>query len=385
VEQILLSLKMGINSFIEPTTYLAMRYIIFTDELRILLSFSLALFISLVLIPSIIDIARAKSYVDAPNNRTSHLSTTPTLGGIAIFIGSVIAFLMFVSVNAIPSFQYIIASLLIIFFIGFKDDIIGISPYKKLLGQVIAALVVIEFGGIILTNLHGLFYIYPITYNFGLILSVITIIGVTNCFNLMDGIDGLSASLSILACTAFGIWFYLTGQYDWAILTAGIIGATTAFLYFNLFSKRNKIFMGDTGSLFLGFIISIIAIKFNESSVDVTGDFAVLAAPAVSVGFLIVPIFDTLRVFVTRMVRNKPPFSPDKTHIHHYLLNLGMSHGKATLILTLTSLLFIGISILLKDLTVFWLLVVLTGVASLLSFIPIYRVSRKKQQPMKTD
>ncbi|MCX6306293.1 MAG: MraY family glycosyltransferase [Bacteroidetes bacterium] len=360
-----------------------MKYFIFTNDLRVVLSFSLSLFISLVLIPSIIDIARAKSYVDAPNNRTSHLNTTPTLGGIAIFIGSVVAFLMFVSVGAIPSFQYIIASILIIFFIGFKDDIIGISPYKKLLGQVISALIVIEFGGIILTNLHGLFYIYPVTYNFGLVLSIITIIGVTNCFNLMDGIDGLSASLAILACAAFGTWFYLAGQFDWAILSAGIIGATLGFLYFNLFSRRNKIFMGDTGSLFLGFIISIIAIKFNESTVNVTGMFSVEAAPAVSVGFLMVPIFDTLRVFVTRMVQNKPPFSPDKTHIHHYLLDLGFSHGQATLILTVTGLLFIGISVLFKDLTVFWLLFILVGLASVLSFIPIYLASRKKQRISK--
>jgi UDP-N-acetylmuramyl pentapeptide phosphotransferase/UDP-N-acetylglucosamine-1-phosphate transferase len=346
----------------------------------VVLSFSLALFISLVLIPSIIDIARAKSYVDAPNNRTSHQGTTPTLGGIAIFIGSVIAFLMFVSVSAIPSFQYIIASVLIIFFIGFKDDIIGISPYKKLLGQVFAALVVIEFGGIILTNLHGLFYIYPITYNFGLILSLITIIGVTNCFNLMDGIDGLSASLACIACAAFGTWFYLTGQFDWAILSSGIIGATVAFLYFNLFSTRNKIFMGDTGSLFLGFIISIIAIKFNESSVMVSGTYGVEAAPAVSIGFLIIPVFDTLRVFLTRMVKNQPPFSADKTHIHHYLLELGFSHGKATLTLTFTGVLFIVISWFLKDLTVFWLLLVLTGLASFLSFIPIFLVTRREKK-----
>jgi UDP-N-acetylmuramyl pentapeptide phosphotransferase/UDP-N-acetylglucosamine-1-phosphate transferase len=360
-----------------------MRYFIFTDDMRVALGFSLALFISLVLIPSIIDIARAKSLVDAPNSRTSHVTTTPTLGGIAIFIGSVIAFLMSVNVTAIPSFQYIIASLLVIFFIGFKDDIIGISPYKKLLGQVFAALIVIEFGGIILTNLHGLFYIYPITYNFGLILSLITIIGVTNCFNLMDGIDGLSASLSILACAAFGTWFYLTGHFEWAILCAGIIGATMAFLYFNLFSRNNKIFMGDTGSLFLGFIISVIAIKFNESSVSVTGLYAVQAAPAVSVGFLIVPIFDTLRVFVTRMVKNKPPFSPDRTHIHHYLLDLGFSHGKATLILTVTSLLFIITSLVLKDLTVFWLMVVLTSAASVLSFIPIYMATTKTRERKK--
>lgn len=357
-----------------------MRYFIFTEELRIGLSFLLSLFISLVLIPSIIDIARAKSYVAAPNHRTSHAESVPTLGGIAIFIGSIIAFLMFVSAGTMPSFQYIVAGVLIIFFIGFKDDIIGISPYKKFLGQVFAALIVIEFGRVILTSLHGLFYIYPITYNFGLVLSLVTIIGITNCINLMDGIDGLSASLAILAGTAFGTWFYLVGDYDWAVLSAGVVGATGAFLYFNLFSRRHKIFMGDTGSLFLGFILSLIAIRFNEASIHVKGLFAVTAAPAVSIGFLMIPIFDTLRVFLTRIIRNKPPFSADKTHIHHYLLALGFSHRKATLILTLSGMLFIGLSILLKDLTVFWLLMTLMSVASLLTFIPIYLVRRKESR-----
>ena len=109
------------------------------------------------------------------------------------------------------------------------------------------------------------------------------------------------------------------------------------------------------------------------------------AAPAVSIGFLMVPIFDTLRVFITRMVKNKPPFSPDKTHIHHYLLDLGFSHGQATLILAVTGLLFIGISVLFKDLTVFWLLFILVGLASVLSFIPIYLASRKKQRISKPD
>ena len=355
-----------------------MRYFIFTDNLRVLLSFSLALFISSVLIPSIIDIARAKSYVDIPSARASHRNSTPTLGGIAIFIGSVIAFLMFANVGVITSLQYIIASILIIFFIGFKDDLTGISPYKKFWGQVIAALIVIEFGTLILTNLHGLFNIYVITYNFGLVLSLLTIIGVTNCFNLADGIDGLAASLSILACSAFGTWFYLTGQFEWAILAAGIVGATLGFLYFNLFSKKNKIFMGDTGSLFLGFIISILAIKFNECSVGISGSYSVRAAPAVSIGILIIPIFDTLRVFATRIIKNRPPFSPDKTHIHHYLLELGFSHRMATLILTLTGIFFIGISFLLKNLSVAWLLIILGGTASLLSFVTILFATRKR-------
>jgi UDP-N-acetylmuramyl pentapeptide phosphotransferase/UDP-N-acetylglucosamine-1-phosphate transferase len=357
-----------------------MHYFVFTDDLRIVLGFGLAFFICFVLTPSIVDIAKAKAYVDIPNKRGAHQTSTPTLGGIAIFIGFMISALIFLNFNAIPQFQYIIAAMMIIFFVGFKDDIIGISPYKKFFAQVVAALIIFEFGRVQLTSLHGLFNIYGITYNFGLVITLVTIIGVTNCFNLMDGIDGLSASLGILASLFFGIWFYLVGQYDWAVLSSCLVGAFIAFLYFNIYGRKNKIFMGDTGSLFLGFVMSILAIEFNETNIGLSGYLAFHAAPAASIGILIIPIFDAIRVFITRLAKNKPPFSPDKTHIHHYLLDLGFSHLSATITLSLTAILFIVISILLRGLTVFQLLIILAFLACIFTFIPIFLVRRKRQK-----
>jgi UDP-GlcNAc:undecaprenyl-phosphate/decaprenyl-phosphate GlcNAc-1-phosphate transferase len=360
-----------------------MNYIYFSDLARVIICFLLAFFITSVLIPSIVSIAQAKSFVDIPNERASHSARTPTLGGIAIFIGILISSLMLLNFYYIPKGQYIIAGLIIVFFIGYKDDLVGITPYKKFFGQIIAALIVIEFGQIHLTNLHGFLLIYTITNNFGLVLSLITIIGLTNCFNLIDGIDGLAATLGILASAAFGAWFYLTGNFEWAVLSAGMIGALVAFLYFNLFSRTNKIFMGDTGSLILGFFISILAIRFNEASINVTGPFAVMAAPAVSIGIVIIPVFDTIRVFITRLVLNKQPFYPDKTHIHHYLLNLGFSHLASTAILFITGLVFIIISVLMRNLTVFWLLTVLLSLATLLSAIPVILYKRKLAKGIK--
>ncbi|MCX6267618.1 MAG: MraY family glycosyltransferase [Bacteroidetes bacterium] len=360
-----------------------MDYIVFSDLARVIICFLLAFFITSVLIPSIVNIAQAKSFVDIPNERASHSVHTPTLGGIAIFIGVLISSLMLLNFYNIPRGQYVIAGLIIVFFIGYKDDLVGISPYKKFFGQIMAALIVIEFGQIHLTNLHGFLLIYSITNNFGLVLSLITIIGLTNCYNLIDGIDGLSATQGILATAAFGAWFFLTGNFEWAVLSAGMIGALVAFLYFNLFSRTNKIFMGDTGSLILGFFIAILAIRFNEASIGLTGTYAANAAPAVSVGIVIIPVFDTLRVFVTRLALNKQPFYPDKTHIHHYLLNLGFSHVASTAILFATGLGFIAISILLRNLTVFWLLTILMTLAAGLSAIPIMLYRWKLSKELK--
>ena len=362
-----------------------MIYYFFSDNLRLILTLGMSVFITLVLIPSIVDIARAKSLVATPNVRTSHTSNTPNLGGIAIFIGFMISCLIFLNSQTFFKFQYLVVGCLIIFFIGFKDDIIGITPYKKFLGQVIAALLVMEFGDLFFTSLHGLFNIYGISRNFGLVLALITIIGITNCYNLMDGIDGLAAGLGILSSVVFGIWFYLNGDIEWAVLAAGLAGSLIAFFYFNMFGKRNKIFMGDTGALILGFVISLITIHFNELSIMTKNRFDMHAAPAVSFGILIVPVFDALRVMITRIINNKPPFYPDRTHIHHYLLDLGFSHLAATSILLLVSLGFSALSFAFSSLTVFWLLSILLPLAGLLSAIPISLVYYRDKKLKKSE
>lgn len=346
-------------------------------NIKLVLCFCLAFVISFFLIPSIVTIAKAKSLFDEPNHRTSHIHKTPTLGGLAIFNGMAISLLIFFDFTEFPKFQFTIAGLLIIFFTGFKDDIIGINPFKKLIAQLIAVFITIVFGSNVISNLHGFLGIWEINYHIGIILTIVTIVGITNCFNLMDGIDGLAASLGLLVATTFGLWFYLVGEYNWAIMSAALAGALIAFFYFNVFGKRNKIFMGDTGALLLGFIMAVMAIRFNELNITIQGPWVIHAAPAVSIGIMMVPVYDTVRVFLTRILKNRYPFSPDKTHIHHYLLQLGLSHFQSTLILFLASICFITISWYLRNLSVAWLLLVLFFVATILSYIPILIVERR--------
>jgi UDP-GlcNAc:undecaprenyl-phosphate/decaprenyl-phosphate GlcNAc-1-phosphate transferase len=355
-------------------------FILGNINLKLIFCFCVAFVISFFLIPSLVEIAKAKSLFAEPNDRTSHIYKTPTLGGLAIFNGIAISLLIFFDFSDFPKFQYTIAGLMIIFFTGLKDDIIGITPFKKLVAQIIAVIITIVFGRILITNLHGFLGIWEINYHIGILITIITIVGITNCFNLMDGIDGLSASLGMLVSLTFGAWFYLVREYNWAIMAAAMVGALLAFFFFNVYGKKNKIFMGDTGALLLGFILAVMAIKFNELNITLKSPWAIHAAPAVSIGIMIIPIFDTLRVFLTRIFTNRYPFSPDKTHIHHYLLQLGLSHFQATLVLFLASIFFIAVSWYLQFLSVAWLLLVLFGIATILFSIPILLVKKRKSK-----
>jgi len=360
-------------------------YFTYTVDMKLIFCFVIAFFITFVLIPSIVKIARAKGLTADPNDRSSHSESVPTLGGIAIFTGVAITSLIFFSFTNFPKFQFTVAGLLIIFFAGFKDDLIGITPFKKFLAQLAAVLIIVVFGNIHFTNLHGFLGINEIPVNIGLLITVITIIGITNCFNLMDGIDGLTASLGIIASVTFGAWFYLIKEYNWAMLAVSMTGALLAYFIFNVFGKKNKIFMGDTGSLILGFIISVMAIQFNEINLRLTGLYVIHAAPAVSIAIIMIPFFDTLRVFFTRIFKNVNPFTPDKTHIHHYLLELGLSHLMATLVLCFAGVFFIVIAFLLQRLSTAWLLIILLTLAAVLFYIPITIVELKKKRDARIN
>ncbi len=350
------------------------------NNLVILESLLLAFIITYISIPSIVEVARLKLLYDEPNGRTSHDVVTPTLGGLAIFSGFVISTMIFVNMAQIPYFQYIIASVIVIFFIGLKDDIIGLSPMKKFIGQIIAAAIVIDLGGIKLMSLHGFAGIYGLDYYSSDFLSVFVIIAIVNAVNLIDGIDGLASGVGILATSTFGLWFYLEGEIQLAILAATLVGALIAFFRYNVFSKKNKLFMGDIGSLILGFMLAIFAIKFNELNRLSTSIYSISASPAVSIGILIIPIFDTVRVFVIRIAKGKSPFKPDKNHVHHYLLELIGSHRKSTAILLLVNVFFIILSFVLRDMRILTLTTILFFLAAGLSYIPYKMVMNKRKK-----
>jgi len=302
------------------------------------LAFVTAFIVAYVSIPSIVKVAHMKHLFDEPGERSVHTNKVPTLGGLAVFAGLSISSLLFS-----PNFEeikYVMAATIALFFVGIKDDILVIAPLTKLIGQIFAASFLVVFTDIQFTNLHGLFWVHDIPQYIGIPLTVFTIIVITNSFNLIDGIDGLAGSLGIVCSAAFGIWFYLAGFTGYATIAVALIGALVAYLRFNLFGKDNKIFMGDTGSLILGFMISVFVIKFNEINVHHDFPHHIYGAPAVSFAVLIVPLFDTVRVMFLRYFQGKPLFFPDKQHLHHMFLKLGFTHLQTDLMLVGLTIIF---------------------------------------------
>jgi UDP-GlcNAc:undecaprenyl-phosphate GlcNAc-1-phosphate transferase len=355
----------------------------YTIQEKMLACLLTAFLVTFFLIPPIVKISRAKFLVADPNHRTSHASSIPNLGGLAIFGGVMLTSMIFFNFHNFPKFQYTIAGLLIIFFAGFKDDIIGITPFKKFLAQLAAVLILVVFGDIRITNLHGFLGVFEVSYWVGILITIVSVVGITNCYNLIDGIDGLTSSLGMLVAGAFGSWFLMEGRYNWAMLTISLFGSLLAFFIFNVYGKKYKIFMGDTGSLVLGFIISVIAIQFNELNVGLKNIYAIHAAPAVSIAIIMIPFYDTIRVFLTRIFKNKHPFTPDKTHIHHYILELGFSHRVATLMIFTANTLIIIVAVLLRDISNTWLLAILLLLTTVLFYTPITIVEMKRKKSGK--
>ncbi len=315
---------------------------------HILVSVVLSFIITFFAIPIIIQIAKEKKLFDEPDERKIHKAVIPTLGGLGIFSGFMLAFLL-----CVPSFngtdvQYFVASFFIIFLLGIKDDILIISPTKKFIGQLIAAFIIIKFGGIQINNMYGFMGIYHIPDFAATILSLFTIVVITNSFNLIDGVDGLAGSLGLFCTIIFGCYFYYSGHYTFSILSFALAGSLISFLIYNY--PPAKIFMGDTGSLLIGIVNSILVIKFINVAQLPDAKLHLSSSPAIGFAILAVPLFDTLRVFAIRIFFGRSPFSPDRNHIHHLLLDLNLSHIATTLICLTANIIVLFIAVAFQDL-----------------------------------
>ncbi len=347
---------------------------------NVLLSSGLAFLITFFAIPVIIQVAKDKKLFDEPDERKVHKNVIPTLGGLGIFAGFIIATLMCVPSAISAELQYFAAAATVIFFLGIKDDILVLSASKKFIGQLIAAGIIIKFGGIQISNFHGFLGVYEIPHLTGTIISLFTIIVITNSFNLIDGVDGLAGSLGLLTTLVFGTYFFYAGQLAYAVMAFALSGSIIGFLIYN-FSPA-KIFMGDTGSLLLGLINSILVIKFINIAGNPASNLPIAAAPAIAFSILMIPLFDTLRVFGLRIIQRRSPFSPDRTHVHHFLLDLGLSHRMVTITCVLVNITFIGLAYSMRNLGTTTVLGVL--LLSAFVFIGIIYYSRPKNRNILT-
>ena len=317
-----------------------------------LLTFMGALVISLVSIPQIMLISAKKRLFDVPDNdRKIHLRIVPNLGGVAIFFAFITTCSLFLNPDSFSNWNYIIASSLILFLTGIMDDLVALSPSKKFFAQFIAASITVCIADIRLSSLHGIFGVYDLTYWYSIILSVVGIIFVINAFNLIDGIDGLAGSIGVLCSFCLGVLLAVSGNPGGASMAFSLMGAIAGFLRFN--TSPARIFMGDTGALQIGYIISVLCILFVNSfnGHGAVSDLIHNAGGALTVGLsiLFVPVFDSFRVFTTRLMRGVSPFKADRTHLHHYLLDLGFTHSMTVTILILSNVLIITVALILQD------------------------------------
>jgi len=321
-------------------------------------AFILSMVCGLIFTPLIIDFCKQKNLYDIPNERKVHKKAIPRLGGISFFpsmlIAVVIILLFFPTTekNTLPINIWTIVflmGLLLIYAIGILDDLVGLKPTTKFFVQIITASL-LPFAGLYVNNLYGLMGIYEIPAYVGIPLTVFIIVFIDNAINLIDGIDGLASGLSLLALCGFLVYFihYEVFMNTYCILVAALMGALVAYSYFNLFGKtenNTKIFMGDSGSLSLGYILGFLAIK---CAMDNT-----LVWPyhhdglIVPITLLFVPTADVVRVSLHRLIHHQPLFSADKNHIHHKLMRTGLTQHQTLAFILIMALCYILVNSLL--------------------------------------
>jgi UDP-GlcNAc:undecaprenyl-phosphate GlcNAc-1-phosphate transferase len=347
-------------------------------QVMIFLSIFTSFIISLMLIPSLIRIAKERNIVDEPGERKLHKAATPLLGGVAIFSGTLISFLFWSSSYFEIPHLFMIASLIILFIAGLIDDLQPLRPIVKLFLQVVAAVITVLFAGITLTGLHGLFGIHTLSGFPAFLISVLFILVMVNGFNFIDGIDGLAASTGIIASALFGILFFFITDGLSAILSFTLCGSLLAFLLFN--SSPAKIFMGDTGTLVTGFVLSILTIRLTEETRTAVSSIRWLnyqSAPVIALAILIVPLTDFIRVTAIRLMQGQSPVKADKNHIHHVLVRAGFSHARTSLLLNGINLSFIAAAFILHNINQSLLFFLLLVIGILLSQVPYFILKTK--------
>lgn len=350
-----------------------------------ILGFLVAFTIAYLAIPLIVKAAVKNNLYANLNGRSSHTKPTPVLGGVAIFTGFILSTIIVAGAFFSLKLIYIISGVIIIFIAGLKDDVMNGKPRKKLLGQIIVAINICMLADVRISNLHELFNIGDIPYSISIVITIFVLIVLMNSFNLIDGINGLASGIGILTSSILGIWFFLTNNFAYTIMSFALTGALAAFVRFNVFSKKNKIFLGDAGSLLTGLILGLLTVRFLQLEPSAKGLGIIKSTPAFAISLFIVPLFDTLRIFTIRIMQGKSPFKADRQHLHHRLLDLGFNHLQTTLILLSFNLAFIVITYLLQDLGNIFLLGMLLLIATIFSQILLFQVKKRNRKVMNTQ
>jgi UDP-N-acetylmuramyl pentapeptide phosphotransferase/UDP-N-acetylglucosamine-1-phosphate transferase len=339
--------------------------------------------IAFLTVPVLIKYSLRRNFVDLPGLRKIHTKVTPSLGGVAIFLGFALSTLIWIDFQHLHDIKFIVVGLFTIFFIGLRDDLVPLSPIVKLLGQIFVGLLIVFSMDLRVHSMEGMLGIHelPTAVSYGVTIFIIIII--TNSFNLIDGIDGLAASLASVSLFAFSAWFFLNGYPLNALLGIAMLGGVLAFLIFNW--EPAKVFMGDTGALLIGMTLSVQAIQFItiNHGLPAGNPHHFVGGAAVAISFILVPLMDTLRVIILRLASGRSPMSPDKNHIHHNLIKLGLSHSRSTLLLV-----FLQIGAIIASVYFRWVsngvLLIALAAATLIVTAVLHLLTRKSELPTGT-
>ena len=326
----------------------------------IIIAFAISAYIARLIIPRILLISFRKKLFDIPDERKVHKHAIPRLGGVSFFPTILLSCCSVLAVRTLtgygisamltsyilPEFLVLVCGMVLLYLTGIADDLVGVRYRQKFIVQIICASL-FPVAGLWINDFYGLFGVGIVSAWFGVPFTILTIVFITNAINLIDGIDGLASGLSSVSLLVFGFLFIEKGLWIYSMLAFSTFGVFVPFFYYNVFGSvehARKIFMGDTGSLTLGYILSFLAIKYSQNTefISVTQGAFVIAFST-----LIVPAFDVVRVVIVRIYHGKSPFEPDKNHIHHQFLAMGFTVRKAMLLILLISCVFSGMNILL--------------------------------------
>lgn len=306
-------------------------------------------FAGMLITPILVQALRKANIGDVPGGRKIHKTFIPSMGGIGFVVAAAIAMSIWGWYFPLPEIRYLLGAIVIVFFVGLRDDMVEMKATRKLLGQLIAVILVVISSDIRIKDLHGFLGIGELNLIVSYGFSAFVLLAVTNAFNLIDGLDGLAGTVATIAFSLLGSWFFINGLESYALLSFTLLGGILAFLIFNWYPA--KIFMGDTGSLTLGFSLGALLIAFMEYNAALpTGNiwkFEPVFSTAIAL--MIFPLYDMARVFTRRISQGKGPMTPDKSHVHHFLMRMGMKHSQVALLLGGVQLVFVLIAFILKD------------------------------------
>ena len=321
------------------------------DYILALTSFVTGGIVSYLFYSPLLYLAKQFGWYDKPGERKLHSHKVPTIGGIGFFFGWLVSLLILFKFWEVKGFQFFLLGAVIIVSMGIKDDISILDFKKKFLGQILAAIIVVMLGDFRIESFYGILGINDLPYWASVVFTIFVFLLIINGYNLIDGIDGLAASIGILSSVVFGLWFLGTNMSNQYYLVAfALAGALVAFLKFNI--SPAKMFMGDTGSMLLGFVgafLSVVLIMYHNETSSICN---VPSNPVLAVSIVFLPLYETTRSFFTRLFSGKSPFKADNNHLHHLLLRQGLSHTQATIILVLFSITVIALEILFLHLKV---------------------------------